>query len=933
MNLFERGIAMNKLEERIKELEQENAELRKKLLKYEPESSYPIQLNREEKLNIYMDYFQGRKDVIAIRFFHKAKQRFSYTPFCNNEFKDGYCLKKNGKFSCTSCPNRDFVPYTKELLLEHFLPKQLHYIYTNKDIYLGIYPLLKDNTCHLLAIDFDDGNWFQEILCVKRVAQKYNIDTVMERSQSGLGGHLWIFFKTPILAVKARKLGRFLLKDAMRIEKSLALTSFDRMFPNQDTILEDGFGNLIALPLQFDAYQMKNSVFIDNLERIIENQIAYLSMVNKLTEAEVDHILASEIAEDYFFDGNQIMLPLGPDLKYNSYIELVEDSMLHINKSILNANTLNLIRRMASMANPEYQIKMRLHKAIYQTPYILSEYVESEQMISIPRGCKDNLKSVFTNANISIKDHTNLGHEIPVSFKGSLQEQQQKAITACLQYDTGILHAPAGFGKTVMAIYMIAHLKRNTIIIVPTKDLLKQWMERLDMFLEYPKAKKKKDTFIGEFSGSKKNLKGDIDIATIQSLSKCEDIHDKLNDYGCVLIDECHHIPADSFRRVLRQIPAHYIYGFSATPQRQDGLEKILYMYCGAKCYEVDKKQIIAKRKFHQYLIPHFTNVKLLEKKENFQGIIDVLYTNEHRNFFIANDIISEFRKGRNCIVLSERIEHLQLLYEKIRDVSPNVFIFQSNMKTSDRKKQMKAVKDFDEAYIILATSKLLGEGFDLPSLNTLFLTLPISDKNRIAQYTGRIHRNFEGKENVYVHDYVDIHIPMMESMFKKRMRAYETEGYITNLEEAKQEMMQYVFDLTTYLPYIQKDVQVAKKEILIVMKQYTLTKIKQHHKLLQNSSMRSVSVTFVLPEDSPADSESIKYMMGCGANIIKIKHKRRLNMIIIDQKQIWYGDLNMFGRNHSDASLIRLENKMLIEEMLNELEVIDTNVLTADEL
>lgn len=526
----ERGICMEDLIQKIKELELENKELRKRLMKYEPIEFEGMHLSKDEKLNIFMDYFKGREDVVAIRFFNKSKHCFSYTPFRANEFRERICPKKTGKFNCTSCPNRDFIPYTKALVLDHFISKNSQILYKNRDIFLGIYPLLQDGTCYFLAIDFDEGNWLQEMICVKRIAEKYRIGAIMERSQSGAGGHLWIFFEHRISAVKVRNLGKFLLKEAMRSEKSLQMSSFDRMFPNQDVVVKDGLGNLIALPLQYDAFQKGNSAFINEKEQMINNQIAYLSTIKKVTEQEVDQVLAQDQSEDFFFDGNQIMLSLNADSKYSSHLDIIEDSMLHVKKHTINANTLSMLRRMSSMINPEYHLKMRLHKAIYQTEYILSESIESEQTISIPRGCKDKLKSIFSTASITIQDHTSYGKELAVSFKGELNEAQKIAIDECLRYDTGVLHASAGFGKTVMAIYTIAQLKRSTLIIVPTRDLLKQWKDRLDMFLDYPKAEKKKYAYVGEYSGSKKNLKGNIDIATIQSISKSEDYMNNYKD-------------------------------------------------------------------------------------------------------------------------------------------------------------------------------------------------------------------------------------------------------------------------------------------------------------------------------------------------------------------------------------------------------------------
>lgn len=904
---------------RIKVLEKENQELRIRLAKYEVVDYKNIKFTKDEKINLFKQYFIGREDVVANRYYDNKKQRYGYAILCYNDFRDNICLKKRGgKINCLTCPNRDFVPYTGDLIFDHFTKRDKHIVW-KKDVYLGIYPLLKDTTCKLIALDFDEGNWMDEMLSVYHMAQRYCIESVMERSQSGYGGHLWIFFQDAIPATKARNLGKLLLKMAMKENKTLQISSFDRMFPNQDYISDEGIGNLIALPLQYDAFQKGNSVFINEVGQMIENPIGYLSAIKKLTEAEVNTILAQDEKEDYFFEGNQIALSLGTNMKYSEHLEVIEDSMLHISKINCNSLTLNMIRRLSSMINPEYYLKMKLRKPIFKTRYTISEYIETESYITIPRGCKDKFLNVFANADIQIQDKRNNGHEIDVSFKGELKNQQIEAIQSLLKYDTGVLHAVAGFGKTVMAIYAIAQKKTSTLIIVPTIDLKKQWLERIDEFLTYPSAIKKKDAYIGEFTGSKKNLKGNLDIATIQSLSKCDDLKTLLAPYGFVIIDECHHIPSQSFRIVMRNIKSTYIYGFSATPDRKDGLEKIMYMYCGEKRYETNKKLIISQRTFLQYLIPHFTNVKLLEIKDTYQEIIDEIYLNEHRNFMIANDIITEFRNNRKSIVLSERIDHLQILYEKIRDVSPNIFVLTSDMKTSDRKQigeQIKEVAKLDN-YIVLATSKLLGEGFDLPSLDTLFLTLPVSDKNRIEQYTGRIHREFEGKEVVYVHDYVDVHIPMMEAMFQKRLKAYHQEGYVTKTNERGQDEVTFLYSEDTYLPTLLKDLEFAKKRILISNSSITLGKIKKHFKLLQSLYTKGISITFYISE--AIDNKTLKFMKGTGANIIPIERKQLFNMIIIDRDTVWYGDINVFGRSKKGSSFIRFVNQLLAEEMMED--------------
>lgn len=905
----------------IKELEDDNNRLRRRLQRYEKDIDLNITLTSDEKVSVYMEYFKGRNDIMAIRYYSNKNQRFSYAPLCFHDFDDRLCMKAKGKkINCLKCPNRDFMPYTKALLNEHFKPKKFHKI-INKEVCLGIYPLLPNGMCYFVAIDFDENDWMNEMLCVYRVARRFQIDPLLERSQSGQGGHLWIFFQDAISAVKARNLAKMLLKIAMRENKDIDMKSFDRIFPNQDYVTNDGLGNLIALPLHYNAFCKGNSAFINEAGIIIHKQVEYLSTIEKLTESDIDRILMKDDAIDYFYDGNQVALSLYDDVKYSKHLVIIENSMLQIKKNTCNALTLNMIKRMSSLVNPEYILKKKLHKPIFNTPYILSEYEETDQYIYIPRGLKEKLNSVFANAFIEIYDETIKGKNIDFKFKGELYNHQQEAINELLLHDIGMLHASAGFGKTVMAVYAMAEKHCSTLIIVPNLDLKKQWIEMINQFSLYPQSQKKKDSFIGEYTGSKKNLKGNLDIATIQSLANCNDLDILLEPYGMVIIDECHHIPAQSFRIVLKNIKAKYIYGFSATPDRQDGLEKVIYMYCGPKRYQVNKKKIIAEREFQQVLIPHFTNIKLLDKKDTYQEIIDEIYINEHRNFMIAKDIISACQKGRRCIVLSERVDHLKILFEKIRDVSPYVYILSSGMSKKQRNKIFNELDNLsiEKGFVLLSTSKLLGEGFDYASLDTLFLTLPVSDKNRISQYTGRIHRKYVGKKIVYVHDYVDIHIPMLETMFHKRLKAYHDEGYIDYTTDQKDQRINYIFDSDTYVQALEYDFHKAQKEIVVYSEKILLNKFKLHFDLIQKTAENGIHITFITSEKD-IDAELKQYINGSGATILKKNIKKKLNFVIIDKTILWYGDMNIFGRIKSESTLIRINNKMLSEEIFEDI-------------
>ncbi|MEG2908074.1 MAG: DEAD/DEAH box helicase family protein [Erysipelotrichaceae bacterium] len=906
------------LQSKITKLEEENKQLREKISLYETnnEANNSLHLSKNEKLFLYCSYFKGRQDVVAQRYFSKKNNRYGYSPLCKNDFKQGICLKcTEKKVNCIKCTNKDFIGFSDELLCQHFLGNGRQ----GNSFFLGIYPLLKDGTCMFLAIDFDNNNYFNDMMSVYKIAIKYNLQPLLERSQSGNGGHFWLFFDEPVKATQARKLGVFLLKEAMKLNQTIKLASFDRMFPNQDYVTNDGLGNLIALPLQSNAYQQGNSAFIDTYNNVINNPIEYLSTIRKSTISEINEILQWDQDEDYFFEKEQLLIPLYENTKYDRKLDIIESNLLFINKQNLNALSINMIRRVASMYNPDYFLKQRLHKPIYNTTKTLCEYVEDDHYIGIPRGCKDRLQKVFLGTKISIDNRCMKGSVIDVAFNGELSEQQQVAVNTLMKNEQGVLQATAGFGKTVMALNIISRRKCNTLIIVNTKKLVTQWVKEINKFLDYPKSEKKKDSYIGVFTGTKKDLKYHLDVATAASLANNENLDDLISSYGMVIVDECHHIPSQSFRIIFRQIRALYIYGLSATPQRQDGLEKLIYMYCGEKRYETNKKFIISQRTFQQILIPRFMNTKSLDKDITYQALIDEIAQNENRNYVIANDIIKAYKNGRKIIVLSERISHLKVLYEKIRSVSPNVFLYLGDLKQKERNSIEKEISELNENenFIILATSKLLGEGFNLPRLDTLFLTLPIADKNRIEQYTGRIHREFYDKKTVLVYDYVDVHIPIFDSMFQKRLKAYYKEGYHLQEAEKVQELASIIYQNNEYLDVLKNDFVSAKKQLIIRMNIYHLEEIKKMHALLQTISQNGIKIIVINANDN-FDEECRKYVLGAGCDIYESTHMMTSNYIVVDQHIVWYGNLNVFGNIKKAASMIRLDNRDFAQELLD---------------
>lgn len=899
-------------EDRILQLEQENAflkaELRKRGYFY---LSANEKLSTIDKIEIYLSYFRGRPDVYAERYFSKKHQKFGWNPACDRSFQAG-CKKGKIKNYCSICPISQFPSLDGVILKHHFTGKL-----TCEGI--GIYPLLTDNTCYLLAMDFDEDNWFDDMLSVYKIALRYDIYPLMERSSSGHGGHLWLFFAIPVKALKARKLGSLLIQEAMEGNKNLKFDSFDRMFPNQDYLPQGGFGNLIALPLRHDAYLKGNSSFINDLQQVIDHPIEYLASLPKLQEHQMDRILNSYYKNDYFFDQQQMGLSLDTNTKYSKQMYGLENTMLCIEKKELNLYTLSVLKRLGSMYNPEYFLKQKLKKPIYRetTPRVLSHYEEDDRYLYLPRGQKYKLQEIFPEAEIQLEAQVTKGQVIDIAFTGELRQNQQEAVNTLMQYDMGIMKAVPGFGKTVMALYMIAQRTVSTLVIVPNKEIQKQWEQRIHEFLNIPPGKSKRDSYIGIYNGSKKELRGHIDIAVAASLANLENIAVTLKEYGMIIIDECHHAASDTFTRVLRNVNAKYIYGFSATPKRKDGLEKVMHMFCGPIRYETSSFQIQNTYRFQQLLIPRMTTMRCLDDNKTYTQYCSDIMNDQVRNYLIVKDVVKEFQNDGKIIILSERRQHLTILYEMLKHLHIHVYVLTGERKTKERNEIIAKVRNFNskEKFILLATSKLLGEGFDLPALSTLFLVMPISDESRIEQYTGRIHRNVEGKDMVKVYDYVDAHIPMLEGMFHKRLKQYQKEGYFLQEQNQIVEVSQLMYEGQSYKHVFLEDIKASSSEILIMNAYYELGKIKSYFDVLQEKAHQNVQLYVVLNDEQRQKEMLVRTIEGMGAAILYSNHSA--HFVVIDKEIIWYSDMDFLGRAKKDGLSTRLKDPHLVNEIM----------------
>ena len=735
----------------------------------------PSKLNTDEKVTLFRRLFRGRTDVYPIRWESKTTGKAGYSPACANEWRPGVCEKP--RIKCTDCGSRQFIPLSDAVIYDHLAGVRT----------LGVYPLLTDDTCHFLAVDFDEAEWKDDVRAFVQSCHELGIPVALEVSRSGKGAHAWVFFANSVSARDARRLGSAIISHTCARTRQLKLTSYDRLFPNQDTMPKGGFGNLIALPLQKKPRENGGSVFVDTALRPYRDQWTFLASIKLMPAQDIEPIILRATngvhpLDVTFIDEEDNKEPWKrcPSVSKTlsgpmpEFVKIILSNLIYFEKSQLPQALANRLIRLAAFQNPEFYKAQAMRFTVWDKPRVIGCAENYPNHIALPRGCLEPVQELLGDnlLRCDLQDERFAGEKLDVTFVGTLRLDQEAAMAAMLRHDAGVLCAPTAFGKTVTAAAIIARRGANALVLVHRTELLKQWQERLHAFLGVDKG------MVGTIGGGKAKPTGKIDIAVMQSLSRQGEISPLVEDYGHVIVDECHHVGAVSFDAILKRVKAKYVLGLTATPIRRDGQQPIIFMQCGPIRYTASPHESAPQ---DLEVVPFLLAKQIdLPPDAGIQDVFRYLSSDEDRTRAIAAEITNAFDQGRKILVLTERTAHLDAILSALIGKVPALFVLHGRLSMKQRAAVIAELDTLspDAPRVLLATGKLVGEGFDHPPLNTLILAMPISWKGTLQQYAGRLHRTHATKTDVRIIDFVDTGHPALVRMWEKRQRGYRAMGY-----------------------------------------------------------------------------------------------------------------------------------------------------------
>jgi len=731
----------------------------------------------EEKIDLFLSLFGARRSLYPKLWINRKKGSKGYSPACSNEWVHGVCEKPRVK--CSDCPNQNFPPLDHSAIHSHLIGRHT----------IGTYAIREDDSCIFLAADFDGDGWMQDIEAYRRAAEQMGISVGMERSRSGNGGHAWIFFASPVPAVLARRLGTLIVARASSFHRGMKLSTYDRFFPNQDTCPQGGFGNLIALPLQQEPRKSGHTLFLDENFDPVSDQWSCLASLQKIDLTELQRLLETNCSPEKDIDPTESIslnfdesaLNVIPQAvrrgDFKGTLKLLRSSQISIPLADLPTSLGASLKRLGTIANPVFYEKQRLRFPTINIPRFIFCGEEHDDKLVLPRGTLHDIEKLVSKAGgkIEVIDRRPAPATADLSFIGALTATQSTAVDAILGHEHGVLVAPPGAGKTVMACAAIARRSTPTVILVHRKQLLDQWSDRLQNFLGLSKNEI-------HVLGKVRYPAAPVALGMFPTLARSEFPEALFAKYGHVIIDECHHVPAASFEAAMKCCTARYILGLTATPNRKDGLQKILFLQCGPIRHRIDLDH--SEEQSRTVFVREFS-LRLPAEKDRLpiHQIWEHLIQSGERNRAIASDVVAALEQQRFCALLSDRKEHLNALESLLREKWPEESIYRIDGSTKQKLRtailgNLRSKASEGRAFALLATASLLGEGFDMPELDTLFLAMPISFKGRLIQYAGRLHRFSEKKKSVRIYDYVEPDHPLTAQMYRKRTTAYREMGY-----------------------------------------------------------------------------------------------------------------------------------------------------------
>lgn len=905
--------------------------------------------------DFFMMFCRGRKDLYDLRYTNPKTGKNGYYTQCFNRWDRGCHIQKKDGVRCKDCELRAYKPVTLPLIKAHMNGTD-----PNGNDVVAIYPMLENNLCQLLVFDFDnhakgaeqedyaniDDRWKEEINALQRICKNLDVDAVVERSRSGRGAHLWIFFKEMISARLARKFGFALLEKGAESVNLKSFKYYDRMIPTQDALPEGGLGNVIALPLQGMALKSGNSAFVDENWNAYEDQLKVLAGTRRLTRQEIEDYLSLWYSTGFTSEDNGTDAPWDKNSEIEAgsvkdVVRIVLADRIYIDSSGMSNKTKRQLRRMATFSNKQYFQNQAMDMQNYDESRFIYLGSDEGKYIVLPRGLREDILKKFDNAGIryKIEDKRTQGRELNISFKGELRESQIPAAETMLENETGILHAATAFGKTVVCCDMIARRGISTLILVDRADLMNQWIKRLDEFLdideELPEYQtktgrtRKRKSLIGNLQGAHDTLTGIVDVAMIRSLKKKDGFHPMLKEYAQVYFDECHHAASESAIEVLQEINAKYVYGVTATPKRGDGKEKINEFLLGPIRYRFTAKDRAEEQNIDHLVYPRFTRTVKphhLSKTPYGNDAYELIRNNDVRDEQIIRDVADCVQAGRTPVVLTKYVDHANKLSERLKKYADRLILLTGTNGTKARRAQVKELNEVDDSdsLILVGTGSLLGEGFDFPRLDTLFMATPVSGENVVEQYVGRLNRDYDGKENVIVYDYVDSHIPKFDKMYAARLKAYKKIGYelCVNMDGEKQKA-NAIYDIENYAETYWKDLEEANSAVVVSSPRLNNQKVDRIINMLGKRRELGVKVTIVTwhPDAYKYGKDDVR--MELMERLRKAGFEIRLveetceHYAVIDNEIVWYGSVNLLSKEDAEDNLMRVCSKDIAAELL----------------